>query len=280
MNSNNIKLLLFATSCIFLINCKQNSDNTSILKENSVIEVESTKYKIIDSLSVDLNNDGNLDKVLVKEDNNFKRLLLVKLKESKIYKLISSNNQIIGCGNCGYQSGDPYIGLNKINNGFEIEQEHIKMSFIYQQDKILLKKIDILRTTGTENGIEEEHQILSMDKFGRIELSNLIENFEVDLLKKYFKNELIESYILKACENSRFEIKIQKNNSKYNFTILDKKKIISKGIAILNQDKIKLGKIEGTISNNSIVILNFDTKINQEPHFTQCGEKNLTFIKQ
>lgn len=279
MNLSNIKLFLIAISFMFFINCKENDKKILIKKGIVVNEIKENYFKTIDSLALDLNDDGKFDKISIREDYQKNRLLMVELKDINSYKLISSNNQIIGCLTCGYQTGDPYIGLNEIENGFEIEQEHIKMSFIYQQNKILLKKLDVLITKQTENGIEEEHQILSMDKFGKIELFTLIENFEVDLFKKYFKNELVESYILKSCENSRFKIQIEKNDAQYLYKILDETKIILKGVAFINKNQIKLGKIEGTLTNSKIIILNY-INLKKDSNFIQCDDEFLTFEKQ
>ena len=92
-------------------------------------------------------------------------------------------------------------------------------------------------------------------------------------------NDITGLYSLKSCEKSRFKIKIEKNNSDYLYSILDKTKIISKGKAIMNKTQIKFGKIEGVISEGKIVVQNYGSSTNQYNHFTQCEEKYLSFIK-
>jgi hypothetical protein len=93
------------------------------------------------------------------------------------------------------------------------------------------------------------------------------------------ENKINGLYVLKSCESSRFSIKIDIKNSDYNYSIIDKTKIILKGKAIINKTQIKLGKIEGVISDNDIVIQNYGNSMNEYNHFTQCDEKYLTFEK-
>lgn len=93
------------------------------------------------------------------------------------------------------------------------------------------------------------------------------------------ENDITGLYVLNSCENSRFKIEIEKNDTNYLFSILDKTKIISKGKAIINKAQIKFGKIEGILTSDKIVIQNYGNSKNQYNHFTQCDEKYLSFIK-
>jgi hypothetical protein len=97
------------------------------------------------------------------------------------------------------------------------------------------------------------------------------------VLKK--ENTINGVYVLKSCESTRFSIKIDIKNSNYEYLILDKSKIILRGKVLINNTQIKLGKIEGVISDNSIVIQNYGNSMNEYVHFTQCDEKYLTFEK-
>lgn len=90
-------------------------------------------------------------------------------------------------------------------------------------------------------------------------------------------------YILKSCENSRFKIIITEKNKIYYYTILDKKKSIAKGKAIVKNNKeytsIMIGLIGGIFTNEDIQIQNYGNAMNEFIHFRQCDEKFLTFIK-
>jgi hypothetical protein len=93
------------------------------------------------------------------------------------------------------------------------------------------------------------------------------------------ENKINGVYALKSCESSRFSIKIEIKNSKYEYLILDNSKIILRGKALIENRQIKLGKIEGVISDHRIVIQNYGNSMNEYVHFIQCDEKYLTFEK-
>jgi hypothetical protein len=291
MNSNKFKFYVLAISCLCFINCKQSpNDTVSIENKKTIVKSNEKKFansdeKIIDSLIIDLNNDGKLDKIEIIEKNNSERTLLVQIKEEKGYKLISNNNEIIGCSTCGYQGGDPYISLNKSNIDFEIELEYIKLSFFYESNALYLKKVDVLKTEPTETGITENHEIFTYEQFGKMNLSNLKKDFIVDLRKKYGKteNDIEGLYVLDSCENGRFKININKKGSVYIYSILDGKKIISKGkTSIRSEDGetiVAFGNIAGLYTKNNITVQNYGNSMNEYNHFTQCDQKYLTFEK-
>ena len=61
--------------------------------------------------------------------------------------------------------------------------EYETLSFSYNSDNIFLDKVDILRISQTQNGIDESHDIYSFQEFDKINLSDLKENFELTLQK-------------------------------------------------------------------------------------------------
>ena len=97
------------------------------------------------------------------------------------------------------------------------------------------------------------------------------------------KSKIDGLYILKSCEKSRFKINIYKVGKINMFSIFDRKKIISKGKLYLNNEDgeviVAFGEIVGLFEKDKIVIQNHGDVVNQYMHFTQCGEKFLTFIK-
>lgn len=112
---------------------------------------------------------------------------------------------------------------------------------------------------------------------------NTAENKCYDKVHRIIKQEIIGSYALKSCENSRFKIKIEKKSGLYSFLIFDKNKIISKGkVKKQNIDGaiyLTFGKIEGLYENDKIQVQNYGNSMNEYIHFTQCQEKYLSFIK-
>jgi hypothetical protein len=97
--------------------------------------------------------------------------------------------------------------------------------------------------------------------------------------------DIIEGlYILNSCENGRFKINLKKNGSLYAFSILDGKKIISRGKASIRKEDgetiITMDKIAGLFEKNNITIQNYGNSMNEYIHFTQCGEKYLSFEKK
>ncbi|RYJ37532.1 hypothetical protein NU08_3524 [Flavobacterium anhuiense] len=95
--------------------------------------------------------------------------------------------------------------------------------------------------------------------------------------------EITGVYALTSCENSRFKIKIEKKAEEYSFLIFDRNKIISKGkVEKQTEDEtvyLSFGKIGGIYETNKIQIQNYGNSMNEYAHFTQCGEKYLTFTK-
>ncbi|MEO8234267.1 MAG: hypothetical protein ABI549_02530 [Flavobacterium sp.] len=102
---------------------------------------------------------------------------------------------------------------------------------------------------------------------------------------KSSENTIEGLYVLKTCEGSRFKIKIIKKDNAFEYSILDQKKSISKGLVKIEKDKNKtyltFGKIQGIYDDaNKIQIQNYGNSMNEYAHFTQCDEKYLSFIKQ
>lgn len=87
-----------------LISCKREAkilvNKDSFLKEVNI--------KIIDSLKLDLNEDGSQDIIQIQETKHDNRVIIIKLKKGNKYVTIAENNKIITCKACGYQGGDPY----------------------------------------------------------------------------------------------------------------------------------------------------------------------------
>lgn len=96
----------------------------------------------------------------------------------------------------------------------------------------------------------------------------------------FSEQSTLTKYINEKCENSRFSIRIDDNR----YEILDKEKIISKGIVKINRTEnpniISLGKIEGAFYKDSIVIQNYGNSKNEYIHFVQCDSKYLTFVRK
>lgn len=97
-------------------------------------------------------------------------------------------------------------------------------------------------------------------------------------------DSLIGAYVLESCENSRFQIIINKKKGEYFYIITDKSKTIAKGKAKITDNQkytsIMLGLIGGIFSRKDIQIQNYGNEMNQFIHFTQCDEKYLTFVKR
>ena len=114
--------------------------------------------------------------------------------------------------------------------------------------------------------------------------NSFCQEFNYDLEKNREKTSIIGLYILKSCENGRFKIVISKKEKQYFYTIFDKKKTITKGKAIVTNNKeyisIMLGLIGGIFSDKNIQIQNYGNAMNEFIHFTQCDEKYLTFEKK
>lgn len=89
-------------------------------------------YELMDSVSGDLNNDGNVDvlvllrtigedTLLQLEENYIKRpLLILTGKADGTFKLAARNDNAVYCRECGGAFGDPYASINIEGNSFTI----------------------------------------------------------------------------------------------------------------------------------------------------------------
>jgi hypothetical protein len=180
MNLNKITNHLLVLGCCFAISCNSNSQEK--LMQTSIKNIDSSSNdKLIDSIYIDLNNDNKIDRVKIIENLNSSRVVIVEINSDNGFKIISSNNEIIGCSSCGYQSGDPFVDLDKKTNGFILYLENSQVTFFYESDSIYLKEVDLLKTNQTENGIEESHEKYSFKDFGKLNLSELKAGFEFEL---------------------------------------------------------------------------------------------------
>jgi len=220
MNLTNKFIYLFIICCQVFIACSNKGEHK--LNINKLDTVENIAGEIIDSIYCDLNKDGRFDRISVIEQIDSSRLLLVEINEVNSYKIISSNKIIIGCKTCGYQSGDPFIDLRKKNNGFELDMEHVQYTFFYELDKIYLDEINFLRTIQTDNGIEEKHEIYSYKQFGKLNISDLKENFALPIISKkqistllnQTKNQFVDS--TKIISLKEFQLVFTQFNKDFN----------------------------------------------------------------
>ena len=159
-----------------LISCKREAkilvNKNSFLKEVNI--------KIIDSLKLDLNEDGSQDIIQIQETKHDNRVIIIKLKKGNKYVTIAENNKIITCKACGYQGGDPYISLSQQKNRFNLNLEFNSMRFKYDSGKIILKSVDITQVIQTPDSINEKHLIKTSKDFGRIELAKI----DIDFIEK------------------------------------------------------------------------------------------------
>ena len=163
------------------ISCKK---ETKTLAKNTLFlkEIDS---KVIDSLKIDLNNNGIQDIIQIQETINDSRIIVIKLKQGNKYVTIAENNKIIACKTCGYQGGDPYISLNPQKKGFNLNLEFNSMAFRYDSGKIILESVDITRVIQTQDSINEMHLIKTTKDFGGIELAKVDIDFIDKLIKTY-----------------------------------------------------------------------------------------------
>nr|WP_294924768.1 hypothetical protein [uncultured Flavobacterium sp.] len=114
--------------------------------------------------------------------------------------------------------------------------------------------------------------------------SNNFHHSENHINNKLICDSLTGTYTLESCENSRFQIIINKKQSEYFYIISDNNKTIVKGKAKITDNEkcisIMLGLIGGIFSGKDIQIQNYGNEMNQFIHFTQCDEKYLTFVKK
>lgn len=182
LKNNFILLIIFFN--MMLISCK--GANNEIKKQ--FINDKDKLTKVLDSFDVDLNNDGIMDEISVIENrNNSTRTIIVKIMDdNNNYKIVAKNDKLVGCPTCGYQNGDPYIGLN-INKekGFDLELENQTLTFIYERNGIYLNKINVLEIKPTEEGIEENHIIIDLDNDSKVKLQNINQ----DLVYTIFNNK-------------------------------------------------------------------------------------------
>lgn len=117
----------------------------------------------------------------------------------------------------------------------------------------------------------------------------MIKIFNLLILSLFFicsKNKApIEGlYVLKTCESSRFKIKIVRKDNAFEYSILDRKKSISKGLVKIEKENNKtyltFGKISALYDDeDNIQIQNYGNSMNEYNHFIQCEEKYLSFQK-
>lgn len=186
---------------ITTISCKKNA---AIQNKNNTIVVE--QDKILDSLEVDLNQDGKLDNVLVLESGeNTGRIVKILLKTDQGYDTIGYNAEIIDCAKCGYQAGDPFINIEKRKEGgFDIMLENSIYSFFYSSNQVVLDKIDLLQTKQSSDGIEEIHEIFTSVDFGVLQFNNIKSNLITKLLEE--RNKLQSSKNLASTTVNSFII--------------------------------------------------------------------------
>lgn len=211
MINNKMKMKLFFISMILsvsLLACKKDlQSQTTITKEPDKQE------KVIDSLLVDINKDGQPDKVIISEKTpSANRTIAVQLNNQNTYKTISSNNKIIACSTCGAQSGDPYINLKATDAGFDLVLEDRVYSFTFKSKDIFLEKIDILTTKQTSEGIEEQHKIYTPEDFGSLNLSN----FNDDILLKLNNHSKQVSLPVQQEDIDKFEWETDNSLGNYN----------------------------------------------------------------
>ncbi len=181
MNSKNSmkRILVFFIPLIsvtlFACTAKSASPSSPPIEEGS----------IIDSIMIDFNKDGKLDKIFVTELNEMgNRQLIVQLFTKNGYQTIQKNKEIIPCKTCGVQSGNPYIGMEEIKDGFRLFLEFVNYDFLFQKNALFLNKIDLLQTKDTEEGIEEYHEVYTSSDFGTINLSKVPKNIILSLQKQ------------------------------------------------------------------------------------------------
>lgn len=127
INSKKIYLLVIIYQLFIACNNKAEDKNTN------KIDAVKNATTIVDSISFDINKDAKLDRISIIEQIDSTRLLLVEINTDKRFQIIASNNEIIGCKTCGYQSGDAFVNLDKTSNGFILYMEYGQITFFMNQ---------------------------------------------------------------------------------------------------------------------------------------------------
>ena len=175
---------------VSLLACKKH-----LQSQATIINEPNKQEKVIDSLLVDINKDGQPDKVIISEKTpTANRTITVQLNNQNTYKTISSNNKIIACSTCGVQSGDPYVSLKATDTGFDLIQEDIVYSFSFKSNEVFLEKIDLLKTKQTSEGIDEQHEIYTSKDFGIINLNNFDDDIILKL-RSHSSGQIINSIV-------------------------------------------------------------------------------------
>lgn len=85
-------------------------------------------YTILDSISGDLNKDGFKDLIVILKNDletinpdTTRPLLILHGTKTRGYNLVTQNEHIVLCANCGGIFGDPYDTLVLKNNYFSVE---------------------------------------------------------------------------------------------------------------------------------------------------------------
>ncbi|ASE63768.1 hypothetical protein CEQ15_20950 [Chryseobacterium indologenes] len=208
---NKMKIKLFFISMILsvsLLACKKH-----LQSQATIINEPNKQEKVIDSLLVDINKDGQPDKVIISEKTpTANRTIAVQLNSQNTYKTISSNNKIIACSTCGVQSGDPYVSLKATDTGFDLIQEDIVYSFSFKSNEVFLEKIDLLKTKQTSEGIDEQHEIYTPEDFGSLTLSN----FNDDIILKLNNHSKQVSLPIQQEDLDKFEWEADNSLGNYN----------------------------------------------------------------
>lgn len=210
MESNSMKIKLFFISMILsvsLLACKKDLKNEIATPELG------NKENVIDSLEIDINKDGKLDRIIVFEKKALSnRIIAVQLNSQNAYKTINSNDKMIGCSKCGYQAGDPYNDMEAIENGFNLIMEDRIYTFIFKSNETFLQKIDLLKLKQTSEGIEEEHEIYTSKDFGNPNFNTI----DDDTFLKFRSDSKKVSLPLKQEDLDKFEWKTDNSLGNYN----------------------------------------------------------------
>lgn len=150
------------------------------------------------------------------------------------------------------------------DSGFEINENYI---YKKEYDNWILEKSETVYKEGKKEVYKPK-------------VPTGIDGKEYKIVPKSNLNDFSGIYQLKSCEDSRFSIKITKNQKTYYYSIFDNEKAISKGKVILNKNDFYLGKIKGVFSAGNLQIENYDAVVSKFSQFTQCDEKYLTFLKK
>lgn len=144
-------------SFLLLFSCQVDNEITSKISISSADDV-------LDSLMLGLNTN-----VLILELESGERKLVVHRDQKKI----GENAELIGCKSCGYQSGDPYVSLQKEEGGFRVFLENEIYSFTTENENVYLKEVDFLLVEHTNDGVLEKHIVKNRTNFGEIRLDDL-----------------------------------------------------------------------------------------------------------